>query len=104
MSDILRHAGRMKVKKSINIALTSLIFQNTIVAQFGPARLVRKPDGRHELIGGTAGHRGAAREWFSIFAPEVVFNIGGTLQGAAQARRPIASGATPATHSRLELL
>jgi hypothetical protein len=43
------------------------------IARFGTARLVRKLDGRHELIGGTAEHHAAAREWCSLFAPEIVF-------------------------------
>ena len=45
-----------------------------LIAQFGPARLVRYLDGHHELIGGTEDHRATAREWCSLFAPEVVFN------------------------------
>jgi len=43
------------------------------IAHFGAARLVRNFDGRHELIGGTAEHQAAAREWCSLFAPEIVF-------------------------------
>ena len=50
------------------------MFQTTTIARFGPARLVRKPDGRHEIIGGTAQHHAAAREWCSLFAPEVLFS------------------------------
>lgn len=48
------------------------------IARFGPARLVKNFDGRHELIGGTAEHHAAAREWCSLFAPEVVFKSSGT--------------------------
>jgi hypothetical protein len=43
------------------------------IAFFGTARLVKKSDGRHELIGGTAADHAAAREWCSLFAPAVVF-------------------------------
>ena len=74
MSNPLCHAGRMKVNNRYQIPLVALMFQTTTVARFGPARLVRKPDGRHALIGGTAEHHAAAREWCSFFAPEVVFS------------------------------
>ena len=45
-----------------------------VIAAFGPARLVRRPDGRHELLGGTEAERAQAREWCSLFAAEVVFS------------------------------
>jgi hypothetical protein len=78
----------MKIKKRYQVPLVALMFQTTTIARFGPARLVRKPDGRHELIGGTADHHAAAREWCSLFAPEVVFNTGGTPLEAARSRWP----------------
>ena len=43
------------------------------IATFGAARLVKKLDGKIELIGGTAGDHADAREWCSLFAPEFVF-------------------------------
>jgi hypothetical protein len=43
------------------------------LATFGAARLVKKLDGKIELIGGTADDHAAAREWCSLFAPDVVF-------------------------------
>jgi hypothetical protein len=52
------------------------------IARFGAARLVRKLDGRHELIGGTLPEHSAAREWCSRLAPEIVFT-GTTLQNPA---------------------
>jgi hypothetical protein len=76
----------MKIKKRYQIPLVALMFPTTTIARFGPARLVRRADGRHELIGGTAAHHTAAREWCSLFAPEVVFNTGGLPQGAARTR------------------
>jgi len=54
MSNPMCHAGRMKVKNCYQIPLVALMFQTATIARFGPARLVRKPDGRHECIGGTA--------------------------------------------------
>jgi hypothetical protein len=46
-----------------------------VIAAFGSARLVRKAGGRYELIGGTAADCTEAREWCSLFAPEVVFSV-----------------------------
>lgn len=45
----------------------------TLIRRFGGARLVRQPNGQHELIGGTAADRAAALEWVSLFAHEIVF-------------------------------
>jgi hypothetical protein len=46
-----------------------------IIARFGSAKVVRNLDGRHELIGGTADDRTAARECCSLFTHEVVFTV-----------------------------
>jgi hypothetical protein len=100
MSNRPCHAVRMKIKNRYQFPLVALMFQSTTIARFGPARLVRKPNGRHELIGGSTGHRVAAREWCSIFAPEVVFNTGGILHEFVG---PIAIGAAIGKHARLEL-
>ena len=59
----------MKLKNSTWLGLAPA----ETIARFGPARLVRKLDGRHELIGGTPAEHSAACEWCSLFAPEVVF-------------------------------
>ena len=77
MSNPLCHAGRMKIKKSVWLSGSRLNFfgpslQN--IATFGGARLVKNSDARHELIGGTAGDHADAREWCSLFAPEIVFS------------------------------
>jgi len=73
MSNPFCHAGGMKIKRTYRIPLHALIFQPTTIARFGPARLVWHFDGPYELIGGTADDRAAAREWCSLFAPEIVF-------------------------------
>jgi hypothetical protein len=44
-----------------------------IVRQFGAAKLLRRTDGQHELIGGTDADRQEAFEWVSLFAHEIVF-------------------------------
>jgi hypothetical protein len=62
-----------KVKFQISTFSSFRDADRQIIASFGTARLVRKSDGRHELIGGTVDDHAAAREWCSLFAPEVVF-------------------------------
>ena len=72
------HAGRMKIPKSVSFLRSRFDFFNgagrKLIAAFGTARLVRNQNGRHELIGGTADDHATAREWCSLFAPEVVFS------------------------------
>ncbi len=44
----------------------------TLVAKFGAAQLVETPSGRFELRGGTLNDYQEAKEWCSLFMPEVV--------------------------------
>jgi hypothetical protein len=44
-----------------------------ILNRFGNARLIKRPDGKHELVGGSENNFTEAREWVSLFAHEVVF-------------------------------
>ena len=44
-----------------------------VVQQFGRAKLVKLPNGQHELLGGTDADRAAAFEWSTLFAHEIVF-------------------------------
>ena len=44
----------------------------TIIAVFGDAKLIQKSSGRLELFGGTAADFIEARDWVSMFMPEVV--------------------------------
>ncbi len=87
MSDLPCHAGRMKIKKSVRFQVSSFsLFHDAgrrLIAAFGTARLVKKFDGRHELIGGTADDHVAAREWCSLFAHEVVFTSTMTRRNSA---------------------
>ena len=48
-------------------------FRRRLVRQFGQAKLVKLPNGQHELIGGSDADRAAAFEWTSLFAHEIVF-------------------------------
>jgi len=41
-----------------------------LVAAFGQAQLVRTPEGKYELKGGTAEDRLQAKEWISLFLHE----------------------------------
>jgi len=58
----------MKLKNLIPIR-----YRKQTVQHFGQARLVRLPNGQHELLGGTDADRAAAFEWVSLFAHEIVF-------------------------------
>jgi hypothetical protein len=46
--------------------------EGEVLAYFGQARLVKKLDGKLELVGGTNEDRTAAREWISLFCHEAV--------------------------------
>ena len=69
LSNTPSDAGRMKLKNSVWIGQT----EGESLAIFGSTRLVKKLDGKIELIGGTAGDHADARERCSLFAPEFVF-------------------------------
>ncbi len=58
----------MKLKNLI------LQFRNEgeVIAYFGQARLVKKLDGKLELVDGSSDDRIAAREWISLFLHEAV--------------------------------
>src|ERR1035437_3527486 len=87
------HSVSMKINKYIWFGRRTV----ETVAFFGSARLVKKAGGRHELIGDTADHHAAAREWCSLFAPEIVFKSGGRT-GTDSARSAFYS--RRAAHSR----
>ena len=53
--------------------LIPLRYRTKLIRQFGDAKLVKLPNGQHELIGGTDQDRTAAFEWASLFAHEIVF-------------------------------
>lgn len=67
----------MKIKKSVRFQVSSFShFHDAgrqFVAAFGTASLLKSANGHHELIGGTADDQASAREWCSLFAPEIVF-------------------------------
>ena len=46
--------------------------QGEVIAGWGDARLIRHPDGHHQLVGGTAADQAAARQWITLFAPDIV--------------------------------
>ena len=53
--------------------LIPLRYRTKLIRQFGQAKLVKLPNGQHELIGGTDQDRTTAFEWSSLFAHEIVF-------------------------------
>ena len=69
----------MNMKKLMGIGsntnLFNVNFGPRLIATFGHARLVRLPEGGYELLGGSAADCVAAREWCSLFAPEIVFSV-----------------------------
>jgi hypothetical protein len=52
---------------------TNIVNALKIINHFGNALLVRRTDGKHELVGGSDGDYTAAKEWVSLFAHEIVF-------------------------------
>ena len=44
------------------------------IQQFGQAKLIRQPEGQHELIGGTPEDRANARDYIAFFQHEVVLS------------------------------
>jgi len=53
--------------------LIPLRYRTKLIRQFGQAKLVKFPNGQHELLGGSDAERTAAFEWVSLFAHEIVF-------------------------------
>ena len=66
--------------------LIPLRYRTKLVRQFGEAKLVKLPNGQHELISGTDQDRTAAFEWASLFAHEIVFTH---FHRQQPARKPI---------------
>ena len=67
----------------LKFTFLKLVRHGKIIQWFGEARLVRHPNGRYELIGGTRADFTAAKEWISLFGHEIV------LQPPANLRRPM---------------
>ena len=47
--------------------------EGDLIAWFGNARLVKRLNGKFELLGGTDADRAEAKEWCSLFPHEAVF-------------------------------
>jgi hypothetical protein len=66
----------MNIKNKLTSLVSCLRFwpqRARVVRHFGGAKLVKLPNGHHELRGGTDTDRLAAYEWTSLRAPEIVF-------------------------------
>ncbi len=46
-----------------------------VIARFGRARLLERPDGRAELRDGSAAEQTEAKEWISLFRHETVLRV-----------------------------
>jgi len=54
--------------------IESILLRTKTVARFGAARLIKSPEGRFLLVGGTAEDRALAKEWASLFLHEAVLS------------------------------
>jgi hypothetical protein len=59
----------MRNKKTCKIALAP----SQTIEPFGKVRLVKKADGKHEMIGGSLEHHAMVRKWCEKYAPFVIF-------------------------------
>jgi hypothetical protein len=62
----------MKMTLSSVYRVVHTAFTTETIACFGQARIVRKADGKVELVGGSRADRANAREWCSLFLHDVV--------------------------------
>jgi len=70
--------------------LIPLRYRTKLIRQFGQAKLVKLPNGQHELIGGSDTDRADAFEWVSLFAHEIVFtHYHRDTEGHCRSRQPI---------------
>jgi hypothetical protein len=78
-------------------------YRQQVIRQFGGAKLVRLPNGQHELIGGSDRDRADAFEWTSLFAHEIVFtHFHRGNQACSIPRQPwLAPRLTPSTGARV---
>jgi hypothetical protein len=54
--------------------LNCVINTGKIVNRFGNAFLIKRADGKHELVGGSDRDFTEAKEWVSLFAHDIVFS------------------------------
>lgn len=66
LSDPLKQTATMK----LNLLAWLKRDEGETLAYFGAARLIRKPAGKIELVGGPPDDRAVAREWVSLFLHE----------------------------------
>lgn len=70
----LSNPGGQSIGMNIKRLFSMVDGNETVVATFGHARLIRHSNGRHELVGGSRAEHSAAREWCSLFGHELVFS------------------------------
>ena len=68
MSDLPCQFAGMKLKSLVWWQRST----DKTLTTFGKARLIRKPTGRIELVGGSVEDRIAAKEWVSLFLHEAI--------------------------------
>jgi hypothetical protein len=52
------------------------------IASFGGARLVQRPDGQYEVLGGSKADRTEVKEWISLFEHDVLVTLDPPAQKA----------------------
>lgn len=52
-----------------------ILIQNEIMAHFGEAKIVKTPDAKHKLVGGSERDRDDALNWIALFCPEIALEI-----------------------------
>ena len=60
-----------------------------LIARFGAARLLERPDGRAELRGGTDSERTESKEWLSLFAHELRLSFSSSTPEKGTDPRPV---------------
>jgi hypothetical protein len=58
---------------NLNTIGKKLLNTAKVINRFGSAWLIRRANGRHELIGGTDSDFTTAKEWASLFAHDITF-------------------------------
>jgi len=64
---------KLKIKSALRTLHSAL--RTETIARFGDARLVKKFDGKIQLLAGSRDDRADAREWWSLFMHEVLISL-----------------------------
>jgi hypothetical protein len=72
----MSHPGaQTRAMKTLVNGLGARYPTTNLIASFGKARLVARPDGRAELRGGSDAERTEAKEWISLFMHDAILRV-----------------------------